>query len=193
LAFGLRLGVSDGLGTSDGLGVDASAFRLGLGTSGGLGVNASAFGLQLGVSNRLGIPDGLGVDASAFGLRLGVCGLSIQDGLGVDASAFGLELGVSNRSVSQTDSESMPRRLDSGSAFRAEDLAQFPYRLLPAGIIFGEGLERSPTGSGWEEEPIDSADPVSYREAIAHPRHGQKWSDAVDEELRSLAENSTWD
>ena len=44
-----------------------------------------------------------------------------------------------------------------------------------------------------EEEPMDSADPVSYREAIAHPRLGQKWSDAVDEELRSLAENSTWD
>jgi len=40
---------------------------------------------------------------------------------------------------------------------------------------------------------MDSADPVSYREAIAHPRFGQKWSDAVDEELRSLAENSTWD
>jgi len=40
---------------------------------------------------------------------------------------------------------------------------------------------------------MDSADPVSYREAIAYPRFGQKWSDAVDEELRSLAENSTWD
>jgi len=40
---------------------------------------------------------------------------------------------------------------------------------------------------------VDSAYPVSYREAIAHPRFGQKWSDAVDEELRSLAENSTWD
>jgi len=39
---------------------------------------------------------------------------------------------------------------------------------------------------------MDSADPVSYREAIAHPRFGQKWSDAVDE-LRSLTENSTWD
>ena len=25
-----------------------------------------------------------------------------------------------------------------------------------------------------EEEPMDSADPVSYREAIAHPRFGQK-------------------
>ena len=40
---------------------------------------------------------------------------------------------------------------------------------------------------------MDSADPVAYREAIAHPRFGQKWSDTVDEELRSLAENSTWD
>ena len=25
-----------------------------------------------------------------------------------------------------------------------------------------------------------------------HPRFGQKWSDTVDEELRSLAENPTW-
>jgi len=40
---------------------------------------------------------------------------------------------------------------------------------------------------------MDSADPVSYREAITHPRFGQKWSDAFDEELRTLAENSTWD
>jgi len=40
---------------------------------------------------------------------------------------------------------------------------------------------------------MDSADLVSYREAIAHLRLGQKMSDAVDEELRSLAENSTWD
>jgi len=44
-----------------------------------------------------------------------------------------------------------------------------------------------------EEEPMDSADPVSYQEAIAHLRLGQKWSDVVDEECRSLAENSTWD
>jgi len=40
---------------------------------------------------------------------------------------------------------------------------------------------------------MNSADPVSYREAITHARFGQKWSDAVDEELRSLAEKSTWD
>ena len=40
---------------------------------------------------------------------------------------------------------------------------------------------------------MDAADPVSYQEAIVHPRFGQKWSDTVDEELRSLAENSTWD
>ena len=32
-----------------------------------------------------------------------------------------------------------------------------------------------------------------FPDAIAHPRFGQKWSDAVDEELRPLAENSTWD
>jgi len=40
---------------------------------------------------------------------------------------------------------------------------------------------------------MDSADPVSYRKAIAYPRFGQKRSDAVDAELRSLAKNSTWD
>ena len=34
---------------------------------------------------------------------------------------------------------------------------------------------------------------MSYWEAITYPRLGQKWSDAVKEELRSLAENSTWD
>ena len=44
-----------------------------------------------------------------------------------------------------------------------------------------------------EEQPIDSADPVSYQEAIVQLRFGQKWSDAVDEELRYLTENSTWD
>jgi len=44
-----------------------------------------------------------------------------------------------------------------------------------------------------EEEPTDSADPVSYRKATAHLRFGQKWSDVGDEELRSLAENTTWD
>ena len=40
---------------------------------------------------------------------------------------------------------------------------------------------------------MDSADPVSYRDAITHPRLGQKWSDAIGEELQSLAENLTWD
>jgi len=40
---------------------------------------------------------------------------------------------------------------------------------------------------------MDSVDPVSYREGIEHPRLGQQWSDAIDAEVRSLAENSTWD
>lgn len=43
------------------------------------------------------------------------------------------------------------------------------------------------------EQELDSADPVFYREAIAHSTLGLKWSDAVDEELRSLAKNSTWE
>ena len=44
-----------------------------------------------------------------------------------------------------------------------------------------------------EEEPMDSADPVSYRKPIEHPRLGPRWADAVNEELRSLDENSTWE
>ena len=43
------------------------------------------------------------------------------------------------------------------------------------------------------EEESDSADPVSYQNAIGHPRLGPKWSEAVREELHSLRSNYTWD
>ena len=44
-----------------------------------------------------------------------------------------------------------------------------------------------------EEEPMDSADPISYLDGIAYLWLGQKWSDIVGEELWSLADNSTRD
>ena len=45
----------------------------------------------------------------------------------------------------------------------------------------------------WVEEELDSADLVSYRAAIKHPQLGQKWSEAVKEDLRSTDLNATWD
>jgi hypothetical protein len=35
----------------------------------------------------------------------------------------------------------------------------------------------------WVEEESDSADPVSYRNAVEHPKLGQKWVEAVRQEL----------
>jgi len=43
------------------------------------------------------------------------------------------------------------------------------------------------------EEESDSADPVSYQNAVRHPRLGPKWSEAIWEELHSLHWNYTWD
>ena len=43
------------------------------------------------------------------------------------------------------------------------------------------------------EEKPDSADPVSYQNAVRHPKHGPKWSEAILEELHSLHSNYTWD
>ena len=43
-----------------------------------------------------------------------------------------------------------------------------------------------------EEEP-DSADPVSYQNAVRHTRLGRKWSGAIREELHSLHSNYRWD
>jgi len=45
----------------------------------------------------------------------------------------------------------------------------------------------------WVEEEPDSADPVSYQNAVMHPRLGLKWSEAVQEELHSMHSNYTWD
>jgi len=43
-----------------------------------------------------------------------------------------------------------------------------------------------------EEEP-DSADPVSYQNAVRHPRLGPNWSEAIREELHSLHSDYRWD
>jgi len=43
-----------------------------------------------------------------------------------------------------------------------------------------------------EEEP-DSADLVSYQNAVRHPKLVPKWSEAIREELHSLHSNYTWD
>jgi hypothetical protein len=43
------------------------------------------------------------------------------------------------------------------------------------------------------EEESDSADLVSYQNAIRHPKLGPKWSEAVRKELHSLHSNYTWD
>ena len=43
------------------------------------------------------------------------------------------------------------------------------------------------------EEELDSADPVSYQNAVRHPKLGPKWSEAFREELHLLHSNYTWD
>jgi len=169
---GLRLGTSHviELNSLRGVVLDASVVELGLGTSSGLELNSSGR---------------LGLDASAVGLRLGALSrieLNFSGGPGVDASAVGLGLGAS-RGLNSSDG----LRLDASSGSLANlegNTGRYDLRKRPRTVAHWIRVE---------EEPMDSADPVSYWEAIAHPRFGQKWSDAVDEELRSLAENSTGD
>jgi len=43
------------------------------------------------------------------------------------------------------------------------------------------------------EEELDSADPVTYQNAVKHPKLGPKWLEAVRKELHSLHLNYTWD
>jgi len=112
--------------------------------------------------------------ASVVRLRLGASSkLNSSDGLKLDASAVGLGLGTFRLDAS---SESLANLEGNTGRY---DLQKRPRTVAHRILV--------------EEKPMDSADPVSYREAIVHPRFGQKWSDVVDEELRSLAENSTWD
>jgi len=61
----------------------------------------------------------------------------------------------------------------------------------PRDTIFGR--PRAAVHRTWVEEESDSADPVSYQNAIGHPRLGPKWSEADREELHSLHSNYTWD
>ena len=169
---------------------DASS-RLGLDASGGLELNSSAVGLGLDASSGVGLDasSGLGLDASGRlelnSLAVGL-GLDASSGLGLDASG-GLELNSSAVGLGLDASSGLRLGLDASSESLVnleEYTGRYDLRKRPRAVTHRIRVE---------EEPMDSADPVSYREAIAHPRLGQKWSDAVDEELRSLAEISTWD
>jgi len=120
---------------------------------------------------------------------------SVVDSLSECQSAVDLtskrQLVVDSTLATQAHSDSMSsqisRRLDLGEqTSRGLDLAVKRYNLRKRPRAVAHRIRV-------EEEPMDSADPVFYRDAIAHPRLGQKWSDAVGEELQSLAENSTWD
>jgi len=143
--------------------LDATAVGLGLGASSGLELNSSS-GLELNSSS------GLGLDASPVGLGLGASsGLELNSSNGLELNSLGgLGLDASSGSLANLGGNT----------------GRYDLRKRPRTVA-----HRIPV----VKEPMDSADPVFYREAIAHPRFGQKWSDAVDEELRSLAENSTWD
>jgi len=95
------------------------------------------------------------LEFSAVGLGLGTSSeLNSSGGLGLDTSAVGLGLGASSGSLANLE----------GNTGRY-DLQNRP-RVVAHRIRV-------------EEEPMDSADPVSYREAIEHPRFGQKWSDTL--------------
>ena len=120
----------------------------------------------------------LGLGASS-GLEL-----NSSDGLGLDASLVGLGVGASS-GLELNPSGGLGLDASSGSLANLEgNTGRYDLRNKPKTVAHRIRVE---------EEPMDSSDPLSYREAIAHPRFGQKWSDAVDEELRSLGENSTWD
>jgi len=164
LALNVTFSESD---VSSGLNASTSGLGLGLGASSRLELNSSN-GIELNSSGGLGLDVSSELNSSG-GLGLDVSSeLNSSGGLGLDASAVGLGLGASSGSL---------RNLD-------ENTGRYDLRKRPRAVAHRIRVE---------EEPMNSADPVSYREAIPHPRFGQKWSDAVDEELRSLAENSTWD
>jgi len=117
---------------------------------GGLGLDASAVGLGLGVLSKLNSSGGLGLDIPVVRLGLGASSeLNSSGGLGLDASAVGLGLGASNGSLGHLEGNT----------------GRYHLRKRPRAVAHRIWVE---------EEPMDSADPVSYREAIAHPRFGQK-------------------
>ena len=193
---GLGLGASNELNSLDGLGLDDLSVGLGLGISSE--INALAVGLELGTLSELNSSDALGLDTLAVGLGLGA---SSERNTSVDRLRFGAssELNSSDRLALNA----LAVGLGLGTSSGLNSLGGLVLDVWSGSPANMEGntsrhdlQKRSRTVAHqiWvEEEPIDSADPVSYREAIAHLRFGLKWSDAVDEELRSLAENSTWD
>ena len=192
--------VPNGLDTSDGPTVDTAACGLGISREspdnmegGREFVAPNGRGL---VPNGLHTSDGPSVDAVACGLGVsrespdsteggrgfvapngrGLVpnGLNTSDRPPVNAVACGL--GLSRGSLGN---------MENGCGLvPAETSSRYDLRKRPRVVAHRIRVE---------EEPMDSTDPVSYREAIEHPRLGQQWSDAVGEELRALAENSTLD
>jgi len=180
----LRLGASSKLNSSGGLGLDASAVGLGLGASSRLRLDASAVGLGRGASSELNSLSEL----NSSGELNSSSELNSSGGLGLDASAVGLELGAWSKLNS-----SVGLRLDSSVGELGLDPSA-----VGLGLCVSTGCLGNLEGNtGWynlrkrpravahqirvEEEPMDSADPVSYWEAIAHPGIGQKWFNAVDD------------
>ena len=121
--------------------------------------------------------NGLGLDVSAVRLGLGASSeLNSSGRLGLDASAVGLGLGTSSKLNSSSELNSSGRlgldasavglRLSASSGLNLEgNTGRYNLRKKPRAVTHRIQVE---------EEPMDSAD-------------------VVDEELRSLAENSTWD
>jgi len=169
--------VPNGLDTSDGPAVDTAACELSVSRE---SPDNIVGGREFVAPNRHGLDtsDGPAVDALAGGLGVsrgslgneGGCGFVTPSGLD-DPNGRGL---VQNGLADQNGRGLVP----------AETSSRYDLRKRPRVVAHQIRVE---------EEPMDSTDPVSYREAIEHPRLGQQWSDAVGEELRSLAENSTWD
>jgi len=162
--------VPNGLDTSDGPAVDAAVCALGVSRvssdnmEGRRGfVTPNGHGL---VPNRLNTSEGPVVDTSTGGLGVSRGSLRNMEGeCGLIAPSGLIDQNGCGLVLAET-----PSRYD--------------LRKRPRAVAHRIRVE---------EEPMDSADPVSYREAIEHPSLGQQWLDAVGEELRSLTENSTWD
>jgi len=93
---------------------------------------------------------GLGLDASAIGLGLGASSeLNSSGGHRLNASVVGLRLGASSGSLGNLEGKT----------------GRYDLRKRPRAVAHRIRVE---------EIPMDSADLVSYWEAIAHPRFGQK-------------------
>jgi len=151
------------LDLSIGLGLTTMGVRLGLNLLSGLRLNALVV-VTLNISSilRLDVSSGPRLDTLVVKLRLSILGV-----LRLDTWMVGLRLSVSSGSLGNLEGNT----------------SQYDLRKRPRGVAHWIWME---------EEPLDSADLVSYWDTFAHLRLGQKWSDVIELELRSLAENSTW-